>query len=919
MAMLAASDPLKEAFERFKHDRGKLKRLLDDTQNEFRGIQEKLHDMPFASKVENLLLLDSEKKTVERVFQDPCIIMVGQTKSGKSSLINELLGKTIVTADQRPCTARLVELQYGDVPTPVVTVKAKDGHELEHITCKKNNIPAKLVNLSPTDRENENLVESTISVKIDNDFLKSGVKVIDSPGRNENKVLDNMVIKHLLTILPLIVYVIDGKNLLTIQDVADINGIMKNMPGRNIFYIVSKIDPTKEAAISSDEDDDETEEESDEQKEYQVKRKVFNKLVSHGFIGDDVDMEKCDRFHALSAWKIKTYRRTEKEGQVPPPADHKRYVVDFDRFKQCLLACAKDQLVEYVEKAAESLRDSQKRCLDFFIDTANRLFHERNQIESQMTHIQAEESKLYRAVMDTVQNNQSQLSKSVNQILKKESTGRMISEAEGFQYRTEDFQIPHDGYIKDQDAVEMCRMQLKEFVMTKLNQDIHNVIVREFGQKDGLFQQLAKKVQDLENGKAREIRAAQTLHKILVKCYVFDMKNMDLQLSLWSRIKFAIVDFFKGKGNFFLAISGKVHVGSKKWKKETAERVLATVNASQLSDIIVKGIVGHLEHGHATFCTEIKSLEDLYKRSFKLGEGQREKIRQVSPILARLELSCSDLIDRHRYGNIQLKEQLGRGAQGVVYACTSLGPKGEKCAVKVVRCDSPPNSTGNDALNDLALEIHYSRQFDHPRLMQVFGTTVVQEAPNVFEVQIIYERMTGDLMDILPNIPSMRDRVKIGLEVAEALKYLQENEMIHRDIKCSNILVDDNKHIKLTDFGLCKPEGMTKQSFVGTPIHIAPEIVTGKTYNKAVDIYSFGIVFWYICEGKGNHPGYAHYAPGVGALLLMGAMGKRPERKTTFNDDCWNLMKLCWDDDPEIRPSTDKLIEMLEDILKKPM
>jgi serine/threonine protein kinase len=79
--------------------------------------------------------------------------------------------------------------------------------------------------------------------------------------------------------------------------------------------------------------------------------------------------------------------------------------------------------------------------------------------------------------------------------------------------------------------------------------------------------------------------------------------------------------------------------------------------------------------------------------------------------------------------------------------------------------------------------------------MQVFGTTIKQEASNVFEVQIISERMTGDLMDIMPKITSMRERVKIGLEVVEGLHYLQENEMIHRDIKCSNILVSEKQHL----------------------------------------------------------------------------------------------------------------------------
>jgi receptor-interacting serine/threonine-protein kinase 5 len=90
-------------------------------------------------------------------------------------------------------------------------------------------------------------------------------------------------------------------------------------------------------------------------------------------------------------------------------------------------------------------------------------------------------------------------------------------------------------------------------------------------------------------------------------------------------------------------------------------------------------------------------------------------------------------------------------------------------------------------------------------------------------------------------------------------------------------------------------------------------------YNKSVDIFSFGIVFWYICDGKGRDPEYAQYAPGIGAhaILTMGQKGKRPERKAWFNNDCWRLMQRCWDKDPDKRPTADVILAELNGILKQ--
>jgi len=111
-------------------------------------------------------------------------------------------------------------------------------------------------------------------------------------------------------------------------------------------------------------------------------------------------------------------------------------------------------------------------------------------------------------------------------------------------------------------------------------------------------------------------------------------------------------------------------------------------------------------------------------------------------------------------------------------------------------------------------------------------------------------------------------------------------------------LEEDNR-AKLTDLGLCKPEGLANNSLVGPPINMAPEMIK-QQYDKAIDVYAFGMLLWRVCEGKGNQP----------------QNNKMPERLDVFPQSCWELMEKCWNEVPEERPPFESVVKDLENILQ---
>lgn len=89
-------------------------------------------------------------------------------------------------------------------------------------------------------------------------------------------------------------------------------------------------------------------------------------------------------------------------------------------------------------------------------------------------------------------------------------------------------------------------------------------------------------------------------------------------------------------------------------------------------------------------------------------------------------------------------------------------------------------------------------------------------------------------------------------EIASALGYLHQNNIIYRDLKPENLLLDRYGHVVLTDFGLCK-EGIKLKdktdTFCGTPEYLAPEVILKKPYDRTVDWWCLGSVLYEMLFG----------------------------------------------------------------------
>jgi len=156
------------------------------------------------------------------------------------------------------------------------------------------------------------------------------------------------------------------------------------------------------------------------------------------------------------------------------------------------------------------------------------------------------------------------------------------------------------------------------------------------------------------------------------------------------------------------------------------------------------------------------------------------------------------------------------------------------------------------------------------------------------------------------------------LEIAEGLKYLHSNKIIHGDLKGNNIFIDEGWHARLADFGLAGwADGTlanTTSNHGGSIRWMAPELHTSETFCRAKlsDVYAFACVAIECYTGK--YPFYD--IPRDATVILKVIQGGRPKRPASgtdkaMSDAVWDLVGLCWKQNPSERPQMVDVVAQL--------
>lgn len=306
---------------------------------------------------------------------------------------------------------------------------------------------------------------------------------------------------------------------------------------------------------------------------------------------------------------------------------------------------------------------------------------------------------------------------------------------------------------------------------------------------------------------------------------------------------------------------------------EAQEARLAAVVAN-LADRLCRGEEADVEAAaaeHPDLADELRELWPAIRQTDSIARACTSSVnasttsQAVSSQQIKSEWLAAQRLPR-QFGDYELLEELGRGGMGVVYKARQMSLN-RLVAVKMLLGAESASDTERARFRT---EAEAAASLEHPHIVRVYEVGEIDEQL-YFSMQWIEGRTLADRLDEGPLSP--KEAAQLLAPVCRAIDFAHRNGVLHRDVKPSNILIDQQQRPLVSDFGLAKQlkthSGLTRTgAIVGTPNYIPPEQAAGNRgeLGPYSDVYSLGMILYEMMTGR---PAFQAASPLDTVLLVL--------------------------------------------------